>query len=296
MPRPSGIEAACQGADWTETPTLRCLGFDLSVRTNDPSLARHVTWLYEACRAAGPARHRFILRRHARPAPGPVTLYRDGRAVLRRRPPGLGLAHLVWQINRGVVDDAGDRLLLHAAAAERDGTVVLIAGPQDAGKSTLVVALVRAGLRYVTDETVSIEPSSTTVEPYPKPITLDRRLSARFPELRPEIDPELEAGLDQWLIPPQAIRAGAVAPSGGVARVLVLVGYRPGARTTVQSIPRADAAVALAAHAFNFGASGSLHIVADVVGGCCCYQLTTGELDAGSRRVLDLLEPALATR
>jgi hypothetical protein len=220
----------------------------------------------------------FIVRRHMNVDSAPVSLYRDGKAVLRRVPEDLAVAQLAWEVNRGVVEEAGNRLLLHAAAAERDGRIVIMAGPEGSGKSTLVAALVRSGLRYVTDETVAVELSTATIVPYPKPIALH------------------ETEQCQRLVPAHAIRPDAVATSGGNACLLVLLaGYQPEHATTARAIPRAEAAVALAQQAFNLRdlGPGRLDALAEVVRACDCYRLKVGDLQAGRDVVLSLLDNAL---
>jgi hypothetical protein len=272
---------------------MRCLGFEWSILTNDPALDECITSLYETCidRKPGPARHVFILRRHVSSAS--VSLYRDGKAILRRAPDGLAIAQLVWEVNRGVVEEAGNRLLLHAAAAERDGRIVLLAGPEGSGKSTLVTALVCSGLQYLTDETVAVETPAGTITPYPKPIALHcdaleslRAWGARFP-------PELLSEGGERLVPVQGIRSDAVAQPDLLARVLVLLSRsRPGRAAAARSIPRAEAAIALAGQAFNFRelGPGRLDVIADVVRACDCYRLDVGDVDTTSRLVLDLFD------
>jgi hypothetical protein len=273
------LERVCQGDGWKHSGRLRCLDFDWSILSNDSQLVEYVTYLYEPCVVAspGPASHVFIVRRHTNSESAPISVYRDGRAILRRAPQDLAVAQLAWEVNRGVVEKAGNRLLLHAAAAERDGRVVILAGPEGSGKSTLVAALVRSGLRYVTDETVAVELRGGAIAPYPKPIALH------------------ETEHCQRLVPAHAIRPDAVATSGGNARLLVLLaGYQPGRGPGARSISRAEAAVALAEQAFNFRSLGArrLDAIADVVSACDCYRLEVGELDAGCRLVNDLFETA----
>jgi hypothetical protein len=208
-------------------------------------------------------------------------VYRDGRAILRRAPVDLAIAQVAWEVNRGVVEESNDRLLLHAAAAEDSGRVVILAGPEASGKSTLVDALVRSGLRYITDEAVAVTRPLARIEPYPKPIALHDR----------ESEPRL--------VPAHAIRRDAVAISGGDPRLLMfLAGYRPGRATAARAIPRAEAAVALAEQAFNFRelGPGRLDAIAEVVSACDCYRLEVGDLDTGCRLVLDLFDAAGAAR
>ena len=277
------FERACRGDGWDYSRRLRCLDFEWSILSNDALFAGCVTDLYEPCivGGAGPATHVFIVRRHRNVESAPVSLYRDGEAVLRRVPEDLAFAQLAWEVNRGVVEEAGNRLLLHAAAAERDGRIVILAGPEGSGKSTLVSALVRSGLRYVTDETVAVELAAGTIGPYPKPISLR------------------ETEHCQRLVPANEIRRDVVAMSGGHARLLVLLaGYEPGRATAARAITRAEAAVALAEQSFNFRTlgPGRLDAVAEVVRACDCYRLEVGDLDAGCRLVLDLFETASPSR
>jgi hypothetical protein len=291
------LEVACDDAGWIHSQRLRCLGFDWSILTNDSALVDYITFLYDGCvdGEPGPAQHVFILRRHMSSDAPSVSVYLDGRAILRRAPADLAIAHVVWHVNRGVVEQAGSRLLLHAAAAERDAAIVVLAGPEGSGKSTLVTALVRSGLRYVTDETVAVELPAATIAPYPKPIALDGGSLGSLRDLAPAISPPLEIALEQRLVPAQAIRPGAIAKRCGAPRLLVLPSYTPGRATAARLIPRAEAAVALAEQAFNLRTlgPGRLDGIAGVVRACDCYQLEVGDLDAACRLVLDLFERAV---
>ena len=287
----SRSSAALESLDGVESPTFRCLGFDWSIQA-DAAFVDHVTSLYAACRIPEPPRHRFELRR-ASPGSTRVTLLRNGQAMLSDACPELAIAHLVWEVNRGVVEEPGNRLLFHAAAAERGGRVVLIPGTQGAGKSTLVAALVQAGLRYLTDETAAVDAASTTIEPYPKPIALDHRSASLLPRLSSDLVPAPGHAADPWLVAPLSIRPDAVAPAGGVAVLVVLPVRRPGHPPTATPIARAEAAIALAEHSFNFRTRGrgALELIARVLRSCDCYRLELDDLVAGCDLVLDLLDP-----
>ena len=292
------LEVACDNAGWTHSRRVLCLGFEWSILTNDPALVHCVTSLYEDCidGKPGPARRVFLVHRHTNSA---VSLYRDGRAILRRAPEGLAIAQLVWEVNRGVVEEAGNRLLLHGAAAERDGRIVVLVGPEGSGKSTLVTALVCAGLRYLTDEMVAVEVPAGTIAPYPKPIALHgdalgllRILGASFPVALESVDGER-------LVPAQGIPGGAVAQPGGLAHLLVLLSpSQPGRRAAARSIPRAEAATAVAEQAFNFRelGPGRLDVIAHLVRSCDCYRLDVGDIAATRRVVLDLLDASVTGR
>jgi hypothetical protein len=293
------LDVVCDRAGWMHSRRLRCVGYEWSILTNDPALIDDITYLYEACAdgSRGPARHVFIVRRHTNSGAPFVSVYRDGQAILRRVPAGLAIAQLIWEVNRGVVEEAGNRVLLHAAAAQRDEGIVLLAGPEGSGKSTLVTALVRSGLRYVTDEIAAVELPSGTITPYPKPIALHDELPEPLREVFATLPHPLQEGLEQRLVPAQAIRRRATGRLGGFARLLVfLPTYRPGRVSAARPIARAEAAIGLAEQAFNFRAlgPGRLDCLAEVVRACECYRLDVGTLDAACRLVLDLLERAVA--
>lgn len=66
----------------------------------------------------------------------------------------------------------GRFLLLHAAAVEIGGRALVLVAPSGTGKSTAARMLCSAAdARYLTDETVIIDPRTRLVFPYPKPIS-----------------------------------------------------------------------------------------------------------------------------
>lgn len=95
-----------------------------------------------------------------------------------------------------VLNDDGSHtnevVVIHAGVVRTpDGRVIMLAAPPDAGKSTLVGALIAAGCDYLGDESVGIRPDGTVLG-YPKPLTLDQNSRAvlgldesDFPHVRP---------------------------------------------------------------------------------------------------------------
>lgn len=89
-------------------------------------------------------------------------------------------------IVQAVVPATPHLLALHAAAAQRHGTTVLLAGPSGAGKTSLSVALAAEGWRFGTDELVLLRhdlhllalPLPACIKHEMVPATL-----ARFPHL-----------------------------------------------------------------------------------------------------------------
>lgn len=78
----------------------------------------------------------------------------------------------------GVVNEYAARThscaVLHAGAVRTPaGKIVVIPGVIDAGKSTLVAALVQAGCDYLGDESIGLRTHTLEAVGYPKPLTLD---------------------------------------------------------------------------------------------------------------------------
>ena len=97
------------------------------------------------------------------------------------------------------------RLLLHSGAgATPDGLIVIVHGASGAGKTTLTTALVQAGLAYVTDETVCLDPDTLVIEPFPKPLTVKPGSQELLSHLAPPAD-EVSEGSGNWQLPPERL-------------------------------------------------------------------------------------------
>jgi hypothetical protein len=194
------------------------------------------------------------------------------------------------------VASSADRfVLLHAAAAVRNGVTVILAAPMEHGKSTTVAGLVRAGYRYVTDETVALVPGSLEVHAYPKPLTLDRGSWHLFPELMAAPIGPADAS---WFVPATRIRPDAQADIAGPPRVVVLPAYRHGADTRSSLVAPAQALLELAKATFRFAdhPRRNLDELAGLARRVPTYALEIGDLDAATaeidRLVTEVTAPA----
>lgn len=71
-------------------------------------------------------------------------------------------------IFREALDHTRSFVVLHAAALEKEGRVLLVAGPSEAGKTTLALALVARGFRILSDDYTPLHRESGLVHPFLK--------------------------------------------------------------------------------------------------------------------------------
>ncbi len=85
-----------------------------------------------------------------------------------------------------------------------NGRTVVVHGASGAGKTTLTTALVQAGLAYVTDETVCLDPDTLVIEPFTKPLTVKPGSQELLAHLAPPPE-EVSEGSGNWQLPPERL-------------------------------------------------------------------------------------------
>ena len=141
-----------------------------------------------------------------------------------------------------------DLLVVHAGAVRTpDGRLVAVAGHPDAGKSTLVGALVAAGCDYLGDESIGLRRDLIPLG-YPKPLTLDTN-SRSVLGLPGDSHPH---------IAPEAIRSDVTRLTRGDSPIdsVVVVGYRPDAPFAATRLEPIAALEAVASHLLNLPRAG----------------------------------------
>lgn len=120
-----------------------------------------------------------------------------------------------------------DRQPLHAAALARDDAGLVLAGPSGVGKSTLVYAAARAGLRVLAEDTVHLQASPhLRIWGLPGYVHLPPETRDRFAELR-SVEPTMRAnGKIKIAIDLRSL--GALPPLPVVSRATVCILSRSG--------------------------------------------------------------------
>ena len=278
------------GSPWRYvTRRFRLLAHDFSIRTNNLGLGRYLDEVFAPAALDGVPTTWYSILTDLPGDRADALLINEDR-VLHTDQPHYVLKHLMWHINQQAIRKSlSTNVLVHAAVAARDGVGIVMPAPQEAGKTTLVAGLVRAGFDYLSDEAAAIDPETLEIAPFPKPLSVDKGSWSVLACAEPELEETTRRYLTkQWQVSPLSLRHGSV--SGAVpARLLILPTYRAGAVTTLEPIRPVDALVATLSQTFYFHQEGrrNLEVLARLLAAVPCYRLTVGDLAAACEAVDD---------
>lgn len=272
------------------TRAFRGLEHIFEVATNDTAVRDFLDQIFVDLGEDGPgdrARYELVALSDTRY----VVCYQDCVVVVTGRL-DRALSVLLWHINAEVVRSSSThQLLVHAAAATRDGMTVLLPAAPESGKTTTVAGLVaHAGFEYLTDEAVAIEPATLIPRPYPKPLSIDRGSWDVLAGLRPSHDSVVTG---QWQVPATSIRPDTVASSAPV-RFVVEPAFDRNTDTRLEHVSRAAMLVRLADSTFNFheAPQRNLALLARVLERAECYRLPISDLHHGVQLIRRLFDEA----
>lgn len=175
-----------------------------------------------------------------------------------------------------------DLLFVHAGVIAKEGRAWAISAPSGTGKSTTVWALVRDGLRYLSDELAPIELHAMRVHPYPRALNLKR-----------EPNPPYELPNDAVRFPGALYVPTTMLPCEPQLESLALHGMiflrRDVERDTprMRALPAAEAAIQIYANALNplahpgMGLDTAIAVAARVP----CLEIELGSLPASAREI-----------
>ena len=232
------------------------LSTSYTVRSVDEAFSAALAWHLAPFRRPGGDHHAvsvdlFVDEEDEGIQPPPRSLYRGG--LLRYRHPRVeSLAeHAVWDLHATVPKGSRDFVFLHAGSVARDGGALVLPAAMDAGKSSLVVALLELGFGYLSDELGAIDPVTGRAYPFPKRISLDEDALEHFDGLRERLVDRTEAGvtLPQRYVRPEDLGAGVAEAAS--PRWIVFLGMERSGPPRLEPIPRAEAVRRMATNCFN---------------------------------------------
>jgi hypothetical protein len=173
---------------------------------------------------------------------------------------------------------------LHAAAVALDGKGLLLAGDGGTGKSTMALALARAGFGFLADDLVFLthDEHGLCLLACPEPADCTPRTARLFPELADLVAAPLPAGsLKHQVQVPERFAAPVVWTCRPAAVIFPQVGSTP--HSALTPLRREEAYRELAAGVLLTASAwvrAHLDACAALVRACPCYRLETGrELD-----------------
>lgn len=282
---------------WTRTGAWHVLGHRFAVRTTDDGLADHLAHLYAAFDPIDPDGDGLVVY-SALPHDGEGdeqlwALFEGDRKLTHRVTVAGVVAMLQWRCNRETIDRVHEPYLaLHAGCVARDGRAVLLAAPQESGKTTLTTALMQRGFDYLTDEAACIDRGTGQLAAYPKALSIDRGSWPLFGSLAPRDGAERYVD-DQWHVTAPDVGSSVVATA--TPAVLVAPNYVRGhARGPVDVGPAAMLRL-FAESTFHFPehAVDDLRQLARLVEGCRYVRLEVDDLDTACDTITALLEDDL---
>ena len=289
-----------------ESATLVALRSRLRVRSDEPVVGRYVDQVFASLISSElvgePARepvgdpvHTYDI---VTGGAGPIRLLLDGTEVGATNTLDGAMSYLQWSINQLAIGEAGAMALLHAAAVRLGDRVAMFPAESNSGKSTLAAGMVRAGLGYVTDEAVAIDPATGEVLAYPKPISLDRGSWDLFRDAEPTIaDTDEPFFENEWHIDPRRLHPDALDPDGADGRhhprvvLVAFPSYVAGAATELTPMGRAEGLLLLLQNSFDLSSHGpsGLAALVQIAETAQLARFTVGDLG----EAVDLIRMAL---
>lgn len=191
------------------------------------------------------------------------------------------VSHPLFTIPLHVILKQQGRYMVHAATLAHEGHGLLVSGVSGAGKTTLALALVRAGWEFLGDDTVfvSAQGPDWIGHGFPDEVDITPQTAGFFPELAPWSRP---------LVPGERPkRAVCAAQVYGIQprwdcqpRVLVFPQSIRTGETRLEPMAPSEALVGLMNNVLRTdraGSQGHLDALAGLVRQCDCYRVWTGQ-------------------
>lgn len=208
----------------------------------------------------------------------------DGRAPHEDLPSEQALAVLEWGLNLVTALRFQCHLMLHSAVVELAGRSMLLPAAPGDGKSTLCTGLSLRQWRLLSDEFGLIRPGTTELIPVPRPIALKNEsieVIQKFDPgavMGPSI-PNTRKGTVAHVKPPT--RSVIASDQTANARWVVFPRWRPGVRTSLTEVSKAEGFMMIAANAFNYELLGesAFHTVTALIEQVRCFRFEYSDLD-----------------
>ena len=162
---------------------------------------------------------------------------------------------------------------LHAAVAVYRGSALILSGPSEAGKTSLLVGLTAAGALAYTDEIALFAAEDLRVHPFPRDLIIHRGTQQLFPETVADLPPwKIHS---EYCFFPASLFGGCSTAAPVPCCGLVFPEHRPGVQMQVFQLGQAEAAGRLLGESFSLWDWGeaSIELVGRLVEACPARKL-----------------------
>lgn len=213
-----------------------------------------------------------------------VRLVVDGRVPHEDLPLDQALAVLEWGINLVIALRMQTFLMLHSAALERNGGLILLPAAPGSGKTTLCVGLAHRGWRLFSDEFGLVRPGTMDFLPLPRPMPLKNqsinviRTFAPEAELGPTIYNTRKGTIAHVKAPTESVARSAETAQ---PRWVVFPRWQAGHPLSLEPVMKSHAFTQLAVNAFNYETIGerAFDTLRSTIGTVQCFRLTYSDLN-----------------
>jgi len=262
---------------------LELLGVPVRIEASDAELRARLAAVYARSRGE-PAEHPLVARLARMPRGYRIEV--DMREERLEHDETEAVRALNHELLQALMRVCPAHYFVHAAVVVWKGDAIVLPGLSRAGKSTLALALLLEGARYLSDELLAYTRAGRA-EPLPRALKIRDECAGYFPELAGRF---VGRGEGRFLTF-DALPAEVVAPSTPVGAIVV-PRWVAGARNRPEPISRGEALLALAAASLNFGTHRELSLdwLAELAGERTTFALEWSEPRAASRALLAELE------
>ncbi len=227
---------------------LTLIGVGVRVRTNDADLAARLAICYGASLGnAEEAKDGLDAELERSGERWRVRV--EGRAETEASDPVAALRTFNHELMHGVMLGARELYFVHAAVVEIAGRGVVLPGLSQAGKSTLALALLERGARYLSDELLAYDPVHERALGFPRALKIRDECVGYFPDLAADF-----VGHGEGRFLPFRAHPTALSASTRIAAIVLPRWSGIGCTTELTPLSAGEALLALASSSLNFGA------------------------------------------
>ncbi len=258
---------------------LELLGVPVRIEASDEELRARLALCYGRSRSAPATR---ALSAHLSRAAQGYRIAVDTRAERLEADATEAVRALNHELLQALMLRCREHYFVHAAVVVWRGRALVLPGLSRAGKSTLALALLLEGARYLSDELLCFTRTGRA-EPLPRALKIRDECVAYFPELHGRF---VGSGEGRFL-PFEALPGDVLAEPAPIGTIVVPRWSRDAGDRPVP-ISRGEALLALAAASLNFGAhrEQSLDWLTTLVGETAAYALAWSEPRAAARALV----------